>query len=49
MSSGVNMLTKCVKISDKNKTETFELISFQRDQKYDQKSAVQIQAVFRNF
>ena len=35
MSSGVNMLTKSLRISDTTKTECFELIFFQSDQKYD--------------
>ena len=34
---GVNMLTQSLKISDTTKTEPFELISFQSDQKVWQK------------
>ena len=37
MSSGVNMLTKNLKISDTTKTEFSEVISFQSDQKIWQK------------
>ena len=37
LSSGVNMLTNNLKISDITKTELFELISFQSDQKICQK------------
>ena len=33
LSSAVNMSTKCLKISDTTKTEHFEVISFQSDQK----------------
>ena len=32
LSSGVNMLTNNLKISDKTKTQFFDLISFQSDQ-----------------
>ena len=42
MSSGVNMLTNSLKISDTTKTEFFELISFQSDQENDKNTAVQI-------
>ena len=42
LSSGVNMLTNSLKISDTTKTEFFELISFQSDQKNDKNTAVQI-------
>ena len=37
LSSGVNMLTNSLKISDTTKTEFFELIFFQSDQKIWQK------------
>ena len=47
MSSGVNMLTNSVKISDTTKTNFSELISFQSDQKDDKNTAVEIDAVFR--
>ena len=39
---GVNKLTNSLKISDTTKTEFFELISFQSDQKNDKNTAVQI-------
>ena len=42
LSLGVNMLTNSLKISDTTKTEFFELISFQSDQKNDKNTAVQI-------
>ena len=38
----VNKLTNSLKISDTTKTEFFELISFQSDQKNDKNTAVQI-------
>ena len=37
ISSGVNMLTKCLKISDTTKIEFFELIFFLNNQKIWQK------------
>ena len=37
MSSGVNMLTNSLKISDSKKADIFELISFQSDQNISQK------------
>ena len=48
MSSGVNIFTNNLKISDTTKTECVELIFFQRSQKIVKKNtAVQIYAVFR--
>ena len=37
MSLGDNMLTKSLKISDTTKTESFEVISFQSDEKISRK------------
>ena len=42
MSSGVNMLTNSLKISDTSKKEFLELIFFKSDQKNDKKTAVRI-------
>ena len=47
MSSGVNMLTNGLKISDTTETEPFKLILFQSDEKMCQKTTVQIEGIFR--
>ena len=36
------MLTNSLKFSDATKTEFFELVSFQSDEKYDKNTAMQI-------
>ena len=48
MSSGVNMLINILKISDTTKTESFDVIFCQIDQKYDKNTAPKLQAVFSN-
>ena len=47
MSSGVNMLTNSLKVSDTTKTQFFEVIFSQSDRKYEKSTAVQIYAVFQ--
>ena len=42
MSSGVNMLTNNLNISDTNKTKFLKVIYFKSDQKNDKNTAVQI-------
>ena len=41
-SSGVNMLTNSLKVTDTMKTEFFELVSIQSDRKSDKYTAVEI-------
>ena len=42
------MLTNSLKILDTSKTNSFELSYFENDKKYDKKTAVWTEVIFRN-